>query len=256
MSNQSSPSGSYGPYYYLLGYPSQFWTEEDKATGERIIKETPELAQGARLNHESHKYFSRLMVEAGVQGFIDLASGVPIGGVHMRVPELPVIYNDNDPNVIKLMQQHISDAPNVRVVESRLENIEQILEVAAHQFGGQRKLGIFMMAVVYFVADDQQLRYVAQRLYDWTAPGSILALSAIRPSNEPGFQRLSKEYEARGMQIKHRSEDELLDLLQPWQLHPAGVRELEEIAEEVEHQTFVHPGRRGHIGFGMALIRP
>ena len=139
MSNQSGPSGRYGPYY-LLGYPAQFWTEEDQATGD-----------------SEHQRNARASAGRAAQ-----------------------------PRVA------FSDAPNVRVVESRLENVKQILEVAADQLGDRRKLGIFMMAVVYVVADDQQLRHVAQRLYGWTAPGSILALAAVRPRSEPGFQRLSK----------------------------------------------------------------
>lgn len=243
-------------YDYLLGGNHNF--AADRASGDWLIADNPLVVQRARLNPLFLEYVVEDMVEAGLSSFLDLATGLPTeGAVHERVPESArIVYNDHDPDVVAYSRQIIGDRPNIRYVESKIENIETILAVAEDAFGSDRRVGISLIGVVYFIGDES-LRHVFQRLYKWAAPGSLLAVTTFQDENRESSWTQGREmYRRMGTEVYPRHPTELLELTGGWEPYKQGFQGLEDIVERELQRTLAFDTDRGQLGYGGVLVRP
>lgn len=243
-------------YDYLIGGDHNFAV--DRAAGDRVAENIPIAVQGMRLNRLFLEYVVEDMVRAGLREFIDLATGLPTeGAVHERVPEpARIVYNDHDPEVVAYSRQIIGDRPNIHYVESKIEDIETILAVAERAFGSERRVGIIMIGVAYFI-DDDSLRRVFERLHAWAMPGSLLAVSSFDVNeNDPGWQRTREMYDRMGSRFYPRTRAHLLNLAHNWQPYQHGLEGLEEVVERELERTVALNRDRGKLGYGGILIRP
>lgn len=257
MSDGPLHSTSAGVYDSLNG--GTYNTEQDRATADYLRQELPIAAQGARHNRIFLGWAAEQMAAQKLTAYIDLGTGYPTGGyVHEHVsPDAKILYNDIDENVVAEGQRLVADQPNIRYIQSPIENIDRILGAAEPLFGAERRVGTFMVGVLYFI-DDNALHQVFQRLYDWSAPGSQLAISAflIDPT-EPVWQGFLAMYKSTGAQVYFRSVEEVIKLVGPWQLPETGLRPFHEYLEDDIGRPLVAPGLRGSgsLGFGGILTR-
>lgn len=242
-------------YDYLLGgkhnYPA------DRAAAKQLLQALPETRQGVYL----YRYFLleavRRLAKENFTCYLDLASGIPTEGyIHERVPETAkIVYNDIDPETVAYAQRIVANKPNIRCVQGDLREIDAILTQVEDFFGGERRIGICMVGVVYFIQDDA-LAYVFRRLYEWSAPGSMLAVNSF-PVYNPTEWTAGRFYKSIGVTLYGREPQELLRLAAPWQV-VQDLAPIESYAERNLPGFDVVPSEeaRGNMGYGGILIHP
>jgi O-methyltransferase involved in polyketide biosynthesis len=248
-------------YDYWLGGSHNF--PVDRAVGKQMEQLMPFVTQGLTINRWFVGYAGRRMTQAGVSRFLDLGAGLPTeGALHEHVPAAAkVLYNDFDPETVaygqRILQDEHGNPARMRFVQGRIEEIDPILAAAETFFGQPAPIGICMIAVVHFI-DDDALSRVAQRLYDWAAPGSILAVTTSqRNLDDPVEQAALDGYQQRtGVELYFRRPEQLAQLLAPWTAADGGFQRLEEFAEaDLGRQHIVLPDYRGKVGYGGFLYR-
>ena len=169
-------------YDYLLGGKDNYAV--DRAAAEEIIGLVPEAPMAARLNRAFLTRAVRFMAAAGIRQFIDVGAGLPTrGNVHevaqRGAPEARVVYVDNDPVVLAHGRALLETSAGVAVVEGDLRRPEEILADARVRelidFG--RPVGLLLMAVLHFVADEDEPHACVRRLTGALPPGSLMAIS-------------------------------------------------------------------------------
>lgn len=240
-------------YDYLLGGTHN--TPADRVMAGILEQRYPWMAQGIQINRWFISYVARTFFgPAGLDCFIDLGAGLPTAGsLHEQVPATAkVLYVDNDPDVVTYSQAILGDRPNTHYIQGTIEDIDPILAEAERLFGGERRIGINLIAVVHFM-DDPQLRSIVQDLYDWVAPDSLLAITSAQDHPElPEWRETVTQYEQRtGRRLYHRDPLELQARLYPWWRPVDGdMRPLEEYAEHDLRTSLVEPRYRTMVGYG------
>ena len=239
-------------YDYFLGGEHNYPVDQEAAM-------MPELPQAARLYRYFLQWASRELARADVTCYLDLASGLPTEGyIHELVPaSARVLYNDIDPDTIRLAQAIVAAYPNVTCILSDLREIDTLLAEADAFFGGERRVGISMVGVSYFLAD-ADLRSVLAALAAWAAPGSQLAINLLTPSATFAEQseQVKQFYAQIGTPLYQRTEADLLRLAPDWQ-PVAPFQLIESYAEHgLRHlQMPIVPSEamRGQMGIGGML---
>lgn len=240
-------------YDYFLGGTHN--TAADRAMAGIIESRYPFIPQGVKINRWFISYVAKTWFSSrGLTHLIDLGAGLPTAGsLHECVAETTnVLYVDNDPEVVDYAQTIVADRPNVHYIQGSIEDIDSILMEVAQVFGGQRRIGINMIAVAHFI-DDTQLQSIFQRLYEWSALGSILAISSTQAHPElPGWSETIEQYESQtGRKLYQREPVELQRLLAPWWWPvDEGMHGLEAYAERSLGTSLVPPAYREKVGYG------
>lgn len=242
-------------YDYLLGGKHNY--PVDRAAARRLLEVAPDSRQGVYL----YRYFLleavKRLAKEHFTCYLDLASGIPTEGyIHERVPETSkIIYNDIDPGTVAYAREIVADKPNIRCVQGDLREIDALLAQAEDFFGAERRIGICMVGVAYFI-EDAALAHVFQRLYAWSAPGSMLALNHI-PPYDPEKSRSHGFYRSIGTTLYGRTPDDLVRLAAPWQVAQELIS-IESYAERNLPDFEVLPTEelRGNMGYGGILVHP
>ncbi|HEX6291978.1 MAG TPA: SAM-dependent methyltransferase [Herpetosiphonaceae bacterium] len=244
-------------YDYWLGGTHNF--PIDRAVGEQMAQLVPFVVQALRLNRWFVTYAGSYLAQAGIDHFIDLGAGLPTeGSLHESVPETSkILYDDFDPDAVAYAREILDARPHIEFVQARIEDIDTIVGAAERFFGAQRRVGICMSAVAHFI-DDDSLRHVFRRLYDWSAPGSMLAVSSNDADpTDPNQRAAIASYEQRtGARLYLRSAQHLYSLIEPWQPQSGGFHPFEAYAEADLGRLVVQPGFRGRVGYAGFFIRP
>lgn len=241
-------------YDYVIGGTHNF--PVDRAVGDKVAEITQIGVQGAKLGRWFMEYAAKTLAKASFDAYIDLATGLPTETyLHELVPpSTRIIYNDHDPETIEYAQQITGERTNIRYILSKIEDIDTILAAADEFFEGERRVGIMMIGVSYFI-ESEPLAESLRRLYDWAAPGSLLAFTGFAyDPNDPEIVALNALYKQMGTKFSPRSADDFLALVQPWQPYD-GPRPVEEYAEQIEGGRLVAPTFRGRLGYAGVLIR-
>jgi hypothetical protein len=128
----------------------------------------------------------RFLAERGIDQFLDIGTGIPAAGNTHEVaqsvnPAASVVYVDNDPIVLAharaLMAGHGMGATTV--IQADLRDPAEILAhpkvQAAIDFG--RPVALMLVAVLHFVADEEDPDAVTKLLRDALPSGSYLVIS-------------------------------------------------------------------------------
>jgi O-methyltransferase involved in polyketide biosynthesis len=175
-----TPAGLYD--YYLGGTHS---TEAEQAAGEQLRAKMPELYDAAWASRGFLQRAARwLAAEMGIRQFIDLGAGLPTAQnthevVQKVTPDACVVYVDNDPQVEIRARQLLAGAENVTAITGDLRDPDAVLnhpDLRASIDLGE-PVALLMVAVVHFVADEEDPWGIVRHYTDVVAPGSYLALS-------------------------------------------------------------------------------
>jgi len=204
-------------YDYFLGGEHNYPADQEAA--KQLEQLAPELPQAARLYRYFVQWASRELAQAGFACYLDFASGLPTEGyIHELVPPTArIIYNDIDPETIAYAQEIVREYANVWCILSDLRDTAALLAQADRIFGGERRVGLCMVGISYFLTDDE-LAAVLRSLAAWAAPGSWLAINIATPT--PQFaaiaERVRRFYAQIGTPIYTRTEADLLRLAPDW----------------------------------------
>jgi O-methyltransferase involved in polyketide biosynthesis len=218
-------------YDYILGGHHNF--EADRLAAQQILKAVPSYPTWARLN----RWFVQLVAEqwasSGHHHILDLGSGMPTQGhFHSAAPHAKVLYIDNDPVTVAYAQEVIGDNQLVSYIQADLRDPARIFDAANQLFGGERRVAVGFIGLSYFL-DDQSVAQIARALYEWAAPGSVMALSYIYlQTNNQQAQAKLENFKRNSAQIFIRDQAQVSALMAPWQ-----VREIKPLASwlGVEH---------------------
>lgn len=217
-------------YDYFLGGSHNF--DADRAAAEQLLTLIPSARGGARLNRWFMYDAVERLAQAGFDCFLDLASGLPTEGyIHELVPTARVLYNDIDPVTVAYGRDIVGTNPNVRYIQANIADMDTVLSAAASHFGPQRRIAVCFIGVTYFL-EDAPLQAIFERLYDWCAPGSQIAMSWL--AGEPGdvasfkssqfaamYKRLNSPVFARELSSVHA-------MLSKWRISEPGLLPLGE----------------------------
>ena len=204
-------------YDYVLGGHHNF--EVDRQAAENILKIAPSYPRWARLNRWFLQMVGERWAEQGRTQILDLASGMPTEGhFHTVVPDAKIIYSDSDAMTVAYAEQVISGNGNVRYLHDDITNPQAILAAADTFFAGQRQVAIGFIGIAYFL-EDAALRAIMQTLYDWAAPGSVMALTiASSAGSTAELDAGLALFRKMNAPITLRQPEELPALIQPWQI--------------------------------------
>jgi hypothetical protein len=171
-------------YDYLLGGAHNF--DADRMVGERVLQVQPNGRQIARSNRAFMSRAVRYMISKGITQFLDLGSGIPtVGNVHEIAQyahrDSRIVYVDYDPVAVAHSQLMLEDNPNAVVVDADLTKPDTVLgNSTVHEFiDFSKPVGLLMVAVFHFVADDKNPRDIVARYRSAIPAGSFVALSHL-----------------------------------------------------------------------------
>jgi hypothetical protein len=204
-------------YDYVLG--GEHNLEIDREVARQIIKVFPPYPRWARLNRDFLQAIARRWAVDGRAHVLDLGSGMPTRGhFHSVMPTARVLYSDYDPVTVEYAREIIGNNPAVVYIEADVRKPLQLLIAAEHHFHGDREVAIGCIGVAYLM-DDASLEHTLRTLYDWAAPGSVLALSQVCLGEGAGrVHQMMTLFKKGGTELFPRDEATLRRIVAPWEV--------------------------------------
>ncbi len=187
--NQGLPSAA-RVYDFLLGGAHNF--ASDRMVGEKVLAVQPNGRQIAASNRAFMGRAVRYMIGEGITQFLDLGSGIPtVGNVHEVAqkanPGSRVVYVDYDEIAVSHSQLMLAGNDNATVVRGDFCEPGEVLETpeVRRLLDFSQPIGLLMVAVFHFVADERDPAAIVARYRDALAPGSLFALSHLTADHAP-----------------------------------------------------------------------
>lgn len=253
QTEESTPAGVYD---YLIG--GQYHNAADRRVGDMLRKELPWGPKGMRHGRWALFTFIDQFAQADLRHYIDLATGFPTEDYpHAHLPpSARIVYNDINERVVEESRNIIGERANIRYVHSDVRQIDTVLAAAEELFGAERRVGISMVGLAYFI-EDAALSAIFERLYAWSAPGSQLAVTTFTANdNDPNYRKLLSAYDRMGVRVYQRGPEEILRLAGPWRLSADGMPRLEVLAEQHLGARVAFEDESGQLGYGGILYHP
>ena len=172
-------------YNYWLGGKDNF--AADRESGDQIAAVFPTIRTMATENRGFLRRATRyLTAEAGIRQYLDIGTGLPTAENTHQVaqaiaPDARVVYVDNDPLVMVHARALLTSTPEGRTtyVEADLRDPEAILghPDVAGTLDFDAPVGLMLVAVLHFLADDAEALAVVRRLLAALPSGSYLVAS-------------------------------------------------------------------------------
>jgi len=207
-------------YDYFLGGSHNF--AADRALAEQIIAVLPEMPMIARANRSFLHRAVRFLIDAGVDQFLDLGSGIPtVGNVHdvaqRASPRARVAYVDVDPVAVAHAGILLADNDRATALRADLRRPDQVLNHpdARALLDFDRPMAVLMVAVLHFVADPDNPAGLVARYLGAVPSGSYLVLSHASSDGRPpaGFARARDMAGRTASEMTTRSYRQIADLL-------------------------------------------
>ena len=214
-------------YDYLLGGKDNYPADRE-AAGE-ILAVVPDARISARENRAFMRRAVRyLAAEGGIRQFIDVGTGLPTqGNVHeiaqVHAPEARVVYVDNDPVVLAHDRSMLHNVANTAIVEQDVRRPARILgdDELAKLIDFDQPVGLLLVAIMHFVADEDNPAALIGALMDGLAPGSYLVLSHGTADSRPESAKAERVFDRATARAYLRRRDEIqhmvagLELIEP-----------------------------------------
>ena len=242
-------------YDYLLGGKDNF--AADRAAAQAGLEANP----NSRIPPRENRAFLRRVVrylarDAGISQFLDIGTGIPTSpNVHEIAqdadPQARVVYVDNDPIVLAHARALLTSGPagKTAYIDADVRDVGKILGSADLQqtLDLNQPVGLLLMAVMHFVADEDDPWDLAARLLAELPSGSYLALSHLTGDFDPAaWEGVAAVYRRSGvtMQVRPLAAVERffagLDILDPgvvslprWRPDPSDIGQPDDAAVSV-----------------------
>jgi S-adenosyl methyltransferase len=212
-------------YDFWLGGTHNFLADQE--VGRAVAAVQPMIREIAQANRQFLGRAVRFLAEAGIRQFLDIGSGIPTqGNVHQiteRVaPGARVVYADIDPVALVHSKAILKGHQNATIVEADLRQPERLLghESIRGLIDFGKPVGLLLVSVLHFIADEEEPRRLVATLRDALAPGSYLALChGSNAGSRPPKQAAEAVYNRGSSTDVHvRSREEILRFFDGFEL--------------------------------------
>jgi SAM-dependent methyltransferase len=243
--------------YYLGGFHN---FPADREMAKEAIRMWPELPLMMQANRAFLRRAVRFVVGQGVTQLLDIGSGIPTVGNSHEVarqadPLSRVVYVDVDPVAVAHSRAILADDASTVVVEGDLRDPAGILgnESVSGLIDFNRPVAVLLVALLHFVANEDDPGTVIAQLRDAVAPGSYLVISHASSDGQPvladSHQRL---YARTPTPMTMRSRAEILELFDGFDVVEPGVVPMQEWRAEAQSELPDSSKRMvGYAGVGM-----
>ncbi|NUP51838.1 MAG: SAM-dependent methyltransferase [Catenulispora sp.] len=220
-------------YDYMLGGKNHF--EVDRAAAEVVLKAAPTARAMVRENRAFLGRAVRHLAEAGITQFLDIGTGLPGAGNTGEVaravrPEARVAYVDYDPIVAVHSRALLSgDESRTTVVLADVREPKSILDHpdvrALLDF--DQPVAVLMVALLHFVAVEEDVPGIVATFRDALAPGSALVISHGTDGGQPEVSAAARKgWDRATSQLVVRDRAEITALFGDFALVSPGVVQL------------------------------
>jgi O-methyltransferase involved in polyketide biosynthesis len=168
---------------YWIGGKDNY--EVDRRVGDEVMATYPDIVQIAR---HSRAFLARvvrfLTLEAGIDQFIDLGTGLPtVDNTHevaqRALPHARVVYVDNDPIVLVHARALLTSTPvgATAYIDADVRNVEAILDAAAHTLDLSQPVAVMMLGILGNIPEHREARDIVRRLMAAVPSGSYLVVN-------------------------------------------------------------------------------
>ncbi|REF00306.1 SAM-dependent methyltransferase [Thermomonospora umbrina] len=169
-------------YDYVLGGRENYAV--DRQFAEKLLAQAPELRQTALYNRAFLRRAVTLLADQGVDQFLDIGSGLPtVENTHevaQRVnPDARIVYVDNDPSVVVHARALMEGQGSVEFVRGDARDVPGILNAPGTRslIDFERPVAALLVAVLHFVADEEDPARIVADLAGACPPGSHVVLA-------------------------------------------------------------------------------
>jgi hypothetical protein len=219
-------------YDYYLGGSHNF--AADRALAQEYLRVLPDMPVIARAQRYVMHRMVRHLARSGVEQFLDLGSGVPtVDHVHDVVsavnPAARTLYVDSDPVAVAHSTSLLAGIPHAAVLHADLREPAAILTdpVLTGLLDLSRPVAVLMIAVLHFVADEDDPAGIVAAYREATVPGSCIAITHATSDYQPELARRAEAvYTRASHQIHYRSRAQILRLLAGYDLVEPGLTDM------------------------------
>ncbi|MCG8352061.1 MAG: SAM-dependent methyltransferase, partial [Chloroflexales bacterium] len=219
-------------YDYFLGGSHN--TALDRQVAEHVLAISPAIRQAAWANRAFLRRVVHWMLADGIVQFLDIGAGLPtLGSVHELIqaanPAARVVYVDSDPVTVLHSQTILHGNPNATALHADARQINAILdhEAVTCLLDRQRPVGVLLVAVLHFIADDAEVVQIVQTCQQRLAPGSCIAIAHVIDDSAAREQlaQVRTRYgdAAHGELVAPRTRTAITRLFTGWDLVAPGV---------------------------------
>ncbi|MFJ4969906.1 SAM-dependent methyltransferase [Streptomyces sp. NPDC088755] len=169
-------------YDFYLGGSHNF--EVDREAARKAMEFLPGLPKIMQANRAFMRRAVRYAIDAGIDQFLDIGSGIPtFGNVHEVAqaadPRAKVAYVDHDPVAVAHSQAVLEGNDGAVIAAADLRRPKEIL--ASPEVTGlldlDRPVALLLVAVLHFIEDADDPRSAVAELREALAPGSLIVLT-------------------------------------------------------------------------------
>jgi SAM-dependent methyltransferase len=179
-------------YAYWLGGKDHY--AADRHAAEEVIRLRPQVVAGARANRAFLSRVVRfLAAECGVRQFLDIGTGLPAPNSTHEVaqaiaPECRIVYVDNDPLVLVHARALLTSVHqgSCDYLAADVRDTPAILAGAAETLDLTRPVAVLLLAILHFVADEDDPTGIVTSLARQLIPGSFVVISHLTHDFAPG----------------------------------------------------------------------
>ncbi len=207
-------------YDYFLGGKDNY--PADRAAAEAVFALATEgMVRGGAL--QNRRFLGRavryLARDLGIRQFLDIGTGLPTMDnvhevAHAVAPDARVVYVDNDPIVIAHARDMLNGVPNATIIPGDLRDHASILadpRVRSQLDFGQ-PVAVLLVAILHFIADEEDPRGIVAALMDAIPAGSCLVISHASADRHSVAATTERAYDdaSAGLHFRTRAEVEAI----------------------------------------------
>jgi hypothetical protein len=181
-------------YDYWLGGKDNF--AADREAGDLALKAYPQLAEAVKANRAFLARAVRFLTrEAGIRQFLDIGTGIPSASnthevAQREAPDAKIVYVDNDPIVLVHARALLTSTSQgaCSYIQADLRDPEDIMARAAQTLDLNQPVALMLLAILQFIADDEDPYALVSRLVGALPSGSYLVISHPTDDFNPNSQ--------------------------------------------------------------------
>jgi hypothetical protein len=216
-------------YDYYLGGSHNF--AADRAAADRVKAAIPYAMDVARANRFFLHRAVRFCVREGLDQFLDLGSGIPTAGnVHEAAraldPTARVAYVDNEPVTVASAAALLEGDPQATITMADIRDPDAVFTAPGVRdlLDLTRPVALLTVAVLPFVADEDDPAALTENYRSRLAPGSVHVLSHGTADHDPvDASGLTNVYRTTANPLTLRTKDQVAALLRGTELGEPGL---------------------------------